>query len=89
MIVATPNKSEAYIMCFMLNYNITNFGLQAHPRRLELPTSGSVVRCSILLSYGRLYDAIIPTAGLEPARLTSTDFKSAVSTIPPSGHCLL
>ncbi len=29
---------------------------------------------------------LVPGAGLEPARLSPGDFKSPVSTIPPSGH---
>lgn len=28
---------------------------------------------------------LVPTVGLEPTRLTATDFKSVVSTIPPRG----
>ena len=43
---------------------------------LEPATYGLEGRCSIQLCYERL----VPPAGLEPARLWATDFKSVMST---------
>ena len=43
-------------------------------------THGLEGRCSIQLSY----EGVVPGEGLEPSRLATSDFKSAVSAFPPS-----
>ena len=58
-------------------YNIVNIKM-ATPERFELPTLKVEASCSIQLSYEAIN--LVRLVGLEPTRLTPTDFKSVVYT---------